>query len=195
MRRTVLFIAMSLDGYIADQSGGVDWLAGQEPDVENEDSYSKFVRTVDTVVMGWETYRQVTEELSPTEWVYSDLKSYVITHREKSAQENIQFVNESPAELIRRLKAQSGKDIWICGGASIVQQLMMDKLIDRFYISVIPVILGGGIRLFGTQKEPLELKLLESRNYRDDLREKEIIKEPGVGFTSKAGSWIEIYRR
>ena len=165
MRKTILFIAMSLDGYIADQSGGVDWLAGQEPDVENEDSYSKFVRTVDTVVMGWETYRQVTEELSPTEWVYSDLKSYVITHREKSAQENIQFVNESPAELIRRIKSQSGKDIWICGGASIVQQLMTEKLIDRFYISVIPVILGGGIRLFGTQKEPLELNLLESRNY------------------------------
>lgn len=119
MRKTVLYIAMSLDGYIADENGNVDWLKGQDADVENEDTYSEFVKSIDTVVMGWKTYYQVATELSPSEWVYSDLTSYVITHREQASEETIRFLCEAPADLIKRLKAQSGKDIWICGGADI----------------------------------------------------------------------------
>ena len=61
MRKIVLFIAMSLDGYIADIDGKVDWLAGQDNDVESDDSYTDFVKTVDTVIMGWTTYRQIME--------------------------------------------------------------------------------------------------------------------------------------
>ena len=57
MRRTVLFIAMSLDGYIADQAGGVGWLEGQDHTAETADFYGSFVRDVDTVVMGWNTYQ------------------------------------------------------------------------------------------------------------------------------------------
>ncbi len=80
MRKIVLYIAMSLDGYIADANGGVSWLRGQDPDSESEGSYPEFVRDIDTVVMGWETYHQVITELSPDEWVYEDLMTYVITH-------------------------------------------------------------------------------------------------------------------
>ena len=82
MRKAVLFIAVSLDGYIADQNGQVDWLNGQEPGEDNGDSYSQFIQTVDTVVMGGRTYRQVAEELSPGQWPYQGLTSYVVTHRE-----------------------------------------------------------------------------------------------------------------
>ena len=63
MRKIVLFIAMSLDGYIADTDGGVDWLAGQEDDAaESDDSYAEFVNSVDTVIMGWKTYHQIVTE-------------------------------------------------------------------------------------------------------------------------------------
>lgn len=65
MRKIVLFIAMSLDGYIADIDGKVDWLAGQDNDVESDDSYTDFVKTVDTVIMGWTTYRQIVEGYLP----------------------------------------------------------------------------------------------------------------------------------
>ena len=65
MRKVSLFIAMSLDGYIADNKGGVDWLEGQGDNNENMDSYSEFVKNIDTVVMGWNTYYQVATELSP----------------------------------------------------------------------------------------------------------------------------------
>lgn len=165
MRKVVLFIAMSLDGYIADRNGNVDWLNGQCKDIENEDTYSEFIKNIDTVVMGWTTYHQVATELSPSEWIYSDFISYVITHNEQDSTENIKFVHESPDNLVRRLKEKSGKDIWICGGASIVWQLMKADLIDRFYISIIPTILGSGVRLFGGLEEELKLRLVETRNY------------------------------
>ena len=81
MRDVVLFIAMSLDGYIADKNGGVGWLSGQGDADEPMDSYGTFIKDVDTVVMGWNTYHQVVTELSPGQWVYEGLKTYVITHR------------------------------------------------------------------------------------------------------------------
>ena len=165
MRKVVLFIAMSLDGYIADLNGSVDWLNGQRDEVENEDTYSEFVKDIDTVVMGWKTYYQVVTELSPSEQVYSDFISYVITHKERTSTDKIRFIHESPSNLVRRLKEEDGKDIWICGGASIVQQLMQDGLIDKFYISIIPTILGSGVRLFGPLDVELKLKLMENRNY------------------------------
>ena len=89
----------------------------------------------------------------------------MITHHEKEPDEKIRFVQDSPASLIRNLKSSEGRDIWICGGAEIVCQLMRDDLIDRFYISVIPVILGDGIRLFEKTEKRLELKLLEIRSW------------------------------
>ena len=114
MRETVLFIAMSLDGFIADCNGGVGWLHGQGSDSENVDVYSEFVKGIDTVLMGWNTYYQVTTELSPTEWIYRDFTTYVFTHREIDSTEQICFVNENPVSLLEMLKSKDGKNIWIC---------------------------------------------------------------------------------
>ena len=130
-----------------------------------EENNLEAARDIDTVVMGWETYYQVITELSPDEWVYEDLMTYVITHREETSSEKIRFVHESPPELMKKLKELDGKDIWICGGASIARQLMQDGMIDRFYISVIPVLLGAGVRLFGELPEEQELRLMETKSY------------------------------
>lgn len=164
MRKTVLFIAMSLDGYIADTDGSVDWLAGQDNDAESDDSYTNFIKGVDTVIMGWKTYHQVTTELSPGQWVYDNLQSYVITHRECAPTSNITFISENPCTLINELKQKNGKDIWICGGADIVRQLMLANLIDKYHISIIPTILGSGIRLFDTLAQKIDLRLITSKN-------------------------------
>jgi len=111
MRKVVLFIAMSLDGYIADCDGNVDWLNGQEKHMENMDTYSIFVKDIDTVIMGWKTYHQIVTELSPEEWVYNDLASYVITHNEYTSTDKIKFTHEKPCDLINKLKQEKGKDI------------------------------------------------------------------------------------
>lgn len=152
VRRISLFIAMSLDGYIADSKGGVDWLNGQGNDDENVDTYSEFSKTIDTILMGWNTYHQVATELSPKEWVYKEFTTYVITHNEHTSSDKIRFVNINPVELVKRLKEEKGKDVWICGGANLVQQLVNEDLIDYYYITVIPTLLGSGIRLFENGK-------------------------------------------
>ena len=169
MRKTVLYIGMSLDGYIADPNGGVGWMNGQEESAENGDSYENFIKTVDTVIMGWNTYHQVTTELSAGEWVYEGLTTWVITHRtaeegEKAAESPILFTDRSPCDLVKSLKKEEGKNIWICGGADIVRQLMEEDLIDVYHISILPILLGDGIRLFQTSEKERKLRLIRTES-------------------------------
>lgn len=164
MRKIVLFIAMSLDGYIADIDGKVDWLAGQDNNIESDDTYADFVKEIDTVIMGWTTYHQIVTELSPGQWVYDNLQSYIITHRDYAPTNNITFISESPCTLVNDLKQENGKDIWICGGANIAYQLMQNNLIDKYHISIIPTILGNGVRLFDVMTQKTDLRLITSKN-------------------------------
>lgn len=165
MRQVSLFIAMSLDGYIADNRGSVDWLKGHGDDNENIDSYSEFIKNIDTILMGWNTYHQIVTELSPNEWIYSDYTTYVITHNDNTSSEKIRFTNINPASLIKTLKEETGKGIWICGGANLAQQLINEDFIDCYYITVIPTLLGSGIRLFENGKQEIPLRLLKNRSY------------------------------
>ena len=165
MRKVSLFIAMSLDGYIAVSKGGVDWLNGQGRDDENIDSYSEFTKTIDTILMGWNTYHQIVTELSPEEWVYKDFTTYVITHNELTSSDKIRFVNTNPGYLLKKLKEENGKDVWICGGANLVQQLVNEDLINYYHITVIPILLGSGIRLFENGKHKIKLRLIKTLSY------------------------------
>jgi len=165
MRKVILFIAMSLDGYIADQNGGVDWLQGQDSNQETKDIYTEFIQNIDTVIMGWNTYHQIVTELSPDQWIYSSLQSYVITHNQKESTENIQFVLQDPSDLIRELKQKEGKDIWICGGAQIIQSLMQNQMIDEYHISMIPTLIGKGTRLFEDFDQEKRLSLIKTYVY------------------------------
>lgn len=165
MRKVILFIAMSLDGYIADKRGQVDWLRGQDENADNLDTYSVFVKDIDTVIMGWNTYHQIVTELSPDQWIYEDLKTYVITHRQIASTEKIIFTQENPCNLIKNLQKEKGKDIWICGGANVIHPLIETRMIDLYHISVIPVILGDGIRLFPPMEGDILLRLKRSQTY------------------------------
>ena len=81
MRRVILYIAASLDGYIAGENGGVDWLDREAAPDDAGNGYEAFLREIDTIVMGYNTYRQVTEELSPGKWVYAGKKTYVDVYK------------------------------------------------------------------------------------------------------------------
>lgn len=163
MRKVVLYIAMSLDGYIADQNGKIEWLKGHSDNEENIDTYSAFIKNVDSVVMGWNTYHQIITELSPNEWVYKDLTSYILTHRPLPSEKNIKFVHDNPCGIVEKLKTEHGKTIWICGGGNIIQPLIQNGLIDEYYISIIPTLLGNGIRLFEKFPKEMPLKLIRSQ--------------------------------
>lgn len=165
MKKISLFIAMSLDGYIADSKGSVNWLGGHGNDADNIDVYSEFVKDIDTVIMGWNTYQQIVTELSPNEWVYDDFITYVVTHNQKTSSDKIRFTSEKPVDLLKKIREENGKGIWICGGASLIQQLIREDIIDYYYITVIPIILGTGIRLFEKTDHEIELKLLKTQSY------------------------------
>ena len=159
MRKVVLFIAVSLDGYLADPAGGVDWLQGHGPAEETRDTYADFIQGVDTVIMGWNTYHQIMTELSPEAWVYEGLTSYIVTHRSVPPAPGRVFTAQDPCQLVRELRHYPGKRIWVCGGAGLARQLMGADLIDVYDISLIPVLLGGGIRLFEPFGRRISLRL------------------------------------
>lgn len=165
MKTVVLFIAVSLDGYISDKNGSVDWICGHNKNQTKFDAYSTFIKDIDTVIMGGTTYNQIVTELSPDKWPYTGLTSYVITKRNLPSTDEIIFTEKSPCDIVSELKQDYGKSIWICGGSSIIQQLMAKNLIDEFYISVIPTILGSGTRLFETIPQEIKLLLVDSNTY------------------------------
>ena len=79
MKKTILYIAVSLDAYIADRNGSVDWIKGQDDLDESEDTFTPFFDSVDTVIMGKRTYDQIVTELSPNQWPYIGASTFVIT--------------------------------------------------------------------------------------------------------------------
>lgn len=127
------------------------------------DSYSRLLQRIDTVVMGWNTYRQVTTQLSPDRWVYEGLHTYVITHRSLPAAPGVTFTAEDPCALVRRLRREEGKSVWICGGGSVVQPLVREDWIDEYRLSIIPILLGAGIRLFGELADQRKLRLVQTQ--------------------------------
>ena len=165
MRKTVLYIAMSLDGYIADKAGGVGWLCGDGSDPENCGSYPEFESTIDTVILGHRTYHQIVTELSPDSWPYAGMHSYVLTHQKQPDQKEIHFVSTPLPALLTTLKQQNGKDIWLCGGADIIDQALKADLVDELTISVLPILLGDGIPLFRTSQTSRPLTLISHRSY------------------------------
>lgn len=160
-RKVILYISTSVDGYIADTKGSVSWINGQDENYESDYGYNDFIKSVDTVIMGYNTYKQITEELSPNEWVYQGLQSYVFTEKSINDTDDIKFVNEDINLFIDKLKKEAGKNIWICGGANLLNQLVKEDLIDEYHITTIPIILGSGIRLF-QENNIIKLRLKES---------------------------------
>ena len=165
MGKIDLYLAMSVDGYIADEQGGVGWLGGDGSEPDAPGSYPAFYETVDTIVMGWTTYRQIVTELSPDSWPYEGRPCYVVTHRQEEDQEGICFWNGELTALADKLKAEREGNIWICGGASVAGQLLKEGRIDKLWLSVIPTVLGKGVRLYPELGPELPLKLVGTEHY------------------------------
>jgi dihydrofolate reductase len=147
MRKIVLYIACSLDGYIARTDGSVDWLF-----TDQDYGYTAFLGSVDTVMMGRKTYDQV---LTFGPYPYSGKAGYVVSRsRAGTRDENVVFVGPDIAGFVRRLREEAGRNIWIVGGSELVDLFLKERLIDEFIISIHPVVLGSGIPLF--RKEDFE---------------------------------------
>ncbi|MFR1708710.1 MAG: dihydrofolate reductase family protein [Clostridium sp.] len=175
-RKVVLYIAMSLDGYIARSNGAVDWLSGHGDVEEVDNGYEDFYSTIDTIVMGKTTYEQVVNELSPEVWIYEGKKCYVFTNKEYEDNEKVEFTSEDISEFVSYIKSGLGRDIWLVGGGKLIHEFVRKNLIDKYIITVIPTILGEGIPLFLKGSSEIKLKLVESKSI-DGMVELTYIKQ------------------
>jgi dihydrofolate reductase len=157
-----LYIATSVDGYVADPEGGVDWLEDFQVESDGDEGvegFSEFFESVDCLVMGATTYEQV---LGFGEWPYDDKATYVFTHRNLSpATEEIEFINRDVAAVAAELKQQYDH-IWLAGGAQLAQTFLREREIDALRLSLIPILLKDGIPLFSGEYEGRRLHLVES---------------------------------
>ncbi|GGA37755.1 dihydrofolate reductase family protein [Paenibacillus physcomitrellae] len=146
-QEVVLYVAISLDGYLAREDGSVDWLDQVEGD-GGDNGYSEFYRTIGSLVMGRSTY-EVVLQLSE-EFLYAGKPVYVFTSGAEgiTPNEHVVFTDESLEVVTERLKAVSEGDIWLVGGGKLVKGYLEADLIDRVELAVIPEVLGAGIPLF-----------------------------------------------
>jgi dihydrofolate reductase len=161
MRKILLNLAVTIDGYIAGPNGEYDWCF-----TDDDYGLTAFGNRVDTLVMGRKTYEVIVPYVE--KW-YAD-KNLVVFSRtlNQTPFGNVDLVQEDPLSYVRALKLQPGKDIWLYGGAELVAAFRNASAIDEMHLSVHPLLLGDGIPLFGKGERTL-FELVESIPYRSGL--------------------------
>lgn len=165
-RKAILYIATSIDGYIAKSNDDLSFLSIVEKEGEDY-GYANFIETIDVVILGRKTYDWIMAHVP--EFVHADKATYVITRTAKPTIGNTYFYTGDLKELIHNLKTTRGKNIFIDGGAEIVNALLKEQLIDEMIISIIPVVLGGGVRLFNDSNPEQKFSLVSSNAFEKGL--------------------------
>jgi dihydrofolate reductase len=158
-----VFIAASLDGFIAKPDGSIDWLTGIPNPDGGDYGFGVFINGIDALVMGRNTYEAV-KDFRP--WPYR-VPVYVLSTRlpeGEMAGNRIRVINRRPEELVARLNSQGLKNLYIDGGRTIQAFLALD-LIDEMTITTVPVLLGNGIPLFGDIHRQLEFRHVNTITY------------------------------
>ncbi|MFD1511880.1 dihydrofolate reductase family protein [Halomarina rubra] len=164
---TTLYIATSVDGYVAAEDGGVDWLEA----FGGEDSaaaYEAFFAAVDCLVMGATTYEQV---LGFGEWPYEERPTVVVTSRDlPRATDAVELYAGDLDALAERLTDEYDH-VWLVGGAQLARTFLALGRVDRLRLSVVPVVLGAGVPLFDGDGDRTDLTLLDSTSFESGIVE------------------------
>ncbi len=159
-----VFIATSLDGFIARKNGDVDWLGDQE-EGGDDGGFGKFMKTVDALVMGRNTFEKVQ---SFGVWPYGSTRVVVLTNRPLNISEELAFTVETmsgtPSEVVAVLSTQGAQHLYVDGGKTI-QTFLDSGAIQRIIITRLPVLLGQGIPLFGPLQQDVKLLHIETRTF------------------------------
>lgn len=165
-RKVILYIATSLDGYIAKPNDDLSFLSIVHKEGLDY-GYTDFVNSVDTVILGRKTYDWVMTQVP--EFPHADKNAYIITRTAKPSIGKTQFYTGDLKALIGQLKSEQGKNIFIDGGAELVNTLLKDHLIDELIISIIPILVGDGIKLFKDGRPEQNLELISSQQFETGL--------------------------
>ncbi len=164
MRKVKLFIADSLDGYIARRDGSVDWLF-----TDGDYGMAAFVKSVDTALMGRKTYAMALR-LGGIPDSPGGIKYYVFSRSpQTSSDKKVEFVSSDVQSFVESLCQAEGKDIWLMGGGELIASFLKERLIDEIILTVHPVILGAGIPLFRGEHPQTDLKLVSCRSHKNGI--------------------------
>lgn len=146
MARILGYIAASLDGYIATEDDGLDWLFKYDSDNLGEHDYRLFIKRIRTVVMGRGTYDFIAKESSP--WAYADQRVIVVTSNPIPDPKGALEVRDNVDALVAELRALDDGDVWMLGGGKLQMAFLERDALDEIEIYIIPEMLGGGRPLF-----------------------------------------------
>ncbi|NNF00271.1 MAG: dihydrofolate reductase [Pyrinomonadaceae bacterium] len=162
MRKIKLYIANSLDNYIARENGDVDWLF-----IDGEYGMAEFYASVDTVLMGRKTIEKG-NELGQTH--YKGMKNYVFSKTIKESEiDELEYISEDLEKFASKLKRKKGKDIWLVGGGDLIRQFLDKNLVDEIFLFVHPILLGKGLPLFLPFENQIDLKLIDTEKFENGV--------------------------
>ena len=172
MRKIIVSLATSADGFIARKDGAVDWL--DRPPPKGEDyGMAAFYKSIDTILYGRKTYDTAVKFVEQGLEIPTDkrVRNYVFSRRRqpKKVLPGFEFVKGPIKGFCKRLRAQKGKDIWMMGGGGLIASFLDAGELDEFIISVIPVFIGEGIPLIAPRHRTVPLKLLSTKKYSDGV--------------------------
>ena len=177
MRKLIIYIASSLDGYIAQPNDDLSFLKLVEKEGEDY-GYAEFTSTIDTIILGRKTYDWVLREVGSSHYDNGDRDVYVITRTERPSSGRTTFFTGDLIEFVQQLKTKEGKDLYCDGGAELITELLKNDLIDEYIISIVPVLLGGGKRLFKDGRPEQQLELLSTKAFETGLTQLHYRRKP-----------------
>lgn len=160
MNETTLYIAQTLDGFIADENHQIDFLNKYVDNPEVITSFNKFIDKVNVQIMGWNTFEGINKEVDQN-WPYVTHTTYVFTSKKQKDTPYVKFINQDVVEFVKNLtNTQNNLNIWIVGGTKIIAPLVNADLIDNYVITTTEQLIGSGVKLFENTKNK-NLKLLK----------------------------------
>ncbi len=169
MSKTILYIAISLDGFIAKPDGNLDWLNSvPNPDI-GDYGYAELLNSIGTTIMGRKTYDIVMD--MGVEWPYVGLDSYIVTTNKnyEIKTPDTYLLTGDIKDFVTQLKEKSPKDIWLIGGGHLNTYFINNNLLDQMIISIVPKIIGEGIPLFAHKPAETNWKLIKTETFNTGL--------------------------
>ncbi|GAB4316379.1 MAG: dihydrofolate reductase family protein [Bacteroidales bacterium] len=166
-QKNLVFIATSIDGYIADRNGGVEWLQKFSGAGDDDMGYARFISETDAILMGRKTFETVLG--FGIDWPYQKpvfVLSRTLESVSKELSDRVFPVNGTLPEVLDRIHGKGYGRLYIDGGKTI-SSFLREDLIDEMIITIIPVLLGGGYRLFSELPEMLEFEVVETKSYQN----------------------------